>query len=82
MLTDQEYKEMYEVQRGKCKICGEEEQELLVDHNHATGKVRGLLCRKCNTGLGFFSDSTLILHFASEYVRRDGEVDDGSSTTD
>ena len=54
-----------------CDICGKEESngfDLAVDHNHKTGKIRGLLCRKCNTGIGLFQDSTELLAKAIEYL--------------
>lgn len=76
-LTKEEYDAMVAKQKGKCGICGDDDEELLVDHNHNTGEVRGLLCRKCNTGLGFFKDSGLILYLASMYIHNNG-VTNGS----
>lgn len=52
-----EYEAMCSRQSGKCYLCNKEElggKRLAVDHNHETGKVRGLLCRRCNTGLGHY----------------------------
>lgn len=40
-------------QDGKCLICKKEKNKLCVDHNHDTGKIRGLLCVKCNSNLGW-----------------------------
>lgn len=57
-------------QDGKCAICGDQ-TKLCIDHNHKTGKVRGLLCRKCNAGLGLFKDSALNLFRASAYVKEE-----------
>lgn len=56
-ITRDEYNAMLEVQDGRCAICGKEGggsrgNMLDVDHDHETGKVRGLLCRACNTALG------------------------------
>lgn len=59
--TLEEYNRMYQEQNGTCAICGKEETarindilcHLSIDHNHITGKVRGLLCKKCNSGIGF-----------------------------
>ncbi len=43
-------------QNARCAICGQQ-KKLCVDHSHATGKVRGLLCRQCNSAIGLFGDS-------------------------
>jgi len=51
----------------ECVICGTEEK-LVVDHDHATGKVRGMLCNHCNRGLGHFKDSPMLLEFAAQYL--------------
>jgi hypothetical protein len=50
-ITLEDYERMLNEQRERCAIC-EEEKELVVDHDHATGEVRGLLCRSCNFQLG------------------------------
>lgn len=58
-------------QGGVCAICKQEcstKRRLAIDHDHNTGFIRGLLCRACNVGLGFFRDSALLLQRASEYV--------------
>jgi 5-methylcytosine-specific restriction endonuclease McrA len=57
-LTLQEYQEAFFHQLGCCAICSNPEGSisLAVDHCHKTGKVRGLLCSKCNTSLGMFGD--------------------------
>lgn len=53
--------------RGACQICGRRDK-LRVDHNHAGGHVRGLLCDWCNKGLGFFFDSRESLQKAMAYL--------------
>ena len=60
---------MYESQEGKCAICGEREI-LRVDHNHITGKVRGLLCDNCNLLIGHANDDENILYEVIDYIRR------------
>lgn len=54
--------------KGPCDICGREGQH--VDHDHLTGMHRGLLCRTCNVGLGYFRDDPRILRRASAYLLR------------
>lgn len=56
-------------QDGRCKICGQL-KKLNVDHDHATGEVRGLLCHGCNVGIGFFRDSPELLRSAIDYLVR------------
>ena len=51
----------------ECVICGSEGQ-LVVDHDHVTGKVRGMLCNHCNRGLGHFRDDPVLLEFAAQYL--------------
>lgn len=68
-ITIEEFSAMENSQRGKCAICEQEPPDRLhVDHNHETGSVRGLLCRKCNWGLGQFGDSVENLKRAQEYL--------------
>jgi hypothetical protein len=68
-LTPAAFESMKAVQQNRCAICGEE-VNLCVDHDHATGKVRALLCRGCNHGLGNFKDSETALLAAAGYVRK------------
>jgi Recombination endonuclease VII len=68
-LTAEDYLRMLTVQNGACAICKQKSHEkLCVDHCHVTGKVRGLLCRKCNSGLGFYDDDSNRLREAGTYV--------------
>lgn len=62
--------EMFAAQDGKCAICAESMIVTHVDHCHATGAVRSLLCPGCNLGLGHFTDNPEVLRRAAEYVER------------
>lgn len=57
----------YKNQTGCCEICGDTEK-LAVDHSHVTGEVRGVLCLRCNVGLGQFRDNTAFLKLAITYL--------------
>jgi hypothetical protein len=64
---------MLKEQGGVCKICGTDKPwsrsgKFTIDHDHATGRVRGLLCHNCNLGLGKFKDSIEFLRKAMEYL--------------
>ena len=69
---------IYEEQKGKCAICEKSFPKtmisknggLFVDHCHKTGKVRGLLCRKCNAGIGMLHDNITYLQNAIEYLNK------------
>lgn len=71
-ITTDEYDMMYRAQSGCCAICNQAQhtKRLAVDHCHTTGAVRGLLCDKCNRGLGYFKDSVTCLEAAAVYLRR------------
>lgn len=56
-------------QDGKCAICGDPSDQLEIDHDHKTGKVRGLLCGSCNRGIGQLRDDPEILQKALEYIQ-------------
>lgn len=72
-IDSETYNEMFAEQEGRCSICGTHQTELktilCVDHSHSTGKVRGLLCAKCNSLLGYAEDNPEILKSAIEYLK-------------
>jgi hypothetical protein len=72
-LTPESYEGLLQSQGGVCAICGLTgqtwaERNLHVDHDHVTLEVRGLLCGRCNVGLGFFSDNVEMLKKAISYL--------------
>lgn len=75
-LKPHQFQEMLAQQNGLCAICNNPEtaklngrvRELGVDHCHSTGRVRGLLCSRCNQAIGLFSDSTARLASAIDYL--------------
>ena len=67
MITDEHLQQIKE-ETKECVICGSDEK-LVVDHDHKTGKVRGMLCNHCNRGLGHFRDDPELLEFAAQYLR-------------
>jgi hypothetical protein len=72
-ITQEQYNELFNKQNGCCAICKKHQsilkEKLNVDHNHLTGKIRGLLCTKCNRSLGNFNDDANILDNASNYLK-------------
>jgi len=63
-----QYNTLHRSQNGKCAICGQSGLRLVIDHDHASGKIRGLLCNSCNIGLGQFNDDPTMLRKAADYV--------------
>src|SRR6185369_3832400 len=69
-ILPEHYQAMLEYQGGVCAICRNAPTEhLCVDHCHDTGRIRGLLCRKCNTGLGCYEDDAELMDMAIKYLR-------------
>lgn len=70
-ISLQEYEACVLLQSNKCLICGSNRtsRRLAVDHCHKTGKIRGLLCSKCNLGLGNFDDNIDFLSKAIQYLK-------------
>jgi hypothetical protein len=75
-MTLRDFQDMYEHQDFRCAICGERDRiqdqskrkRLSIDHDHETGKVRGLLCQRCNVMIGMARDNPDILRRAALYV--------------
>src|SRR5262245_46898769 len=68
-ISLEDYDVMFERQGGACSICKRTGVTLCVDHCHLTGEVRGLLCIRCNSALGFCSDDPALLQAAAEYLQ-------------
>lgn len=77
-ITPDVYNSMFSAQNGLCALCGNPEtalykgnrRRLAVDHDHTTGKIRGLLCTRCNNGIGAFGDSINLLKTAISYLQK------------
>lgn len=77
-LTQESYEALFDAQKGVCAICARPEtatwrgtvRNLAVDHDHITGRVRGLLCIACNQGIGHLRDDPALLENAASYLRR------------
>ena len=80
-ITSTEFDVLLAKQGGVCALCGNDEpvvrnaksgkEALAVDHCHPTGRVRGLLCFKCNTALGAFGDDASRLQLAIDYLSKE-----------
>ena len=69
-ISDEDYRNLLFTQGGRCAVCGlpPSKKRLSVDHDHATGRVRGLLHGSCNIGIGSFSDDPGRLILAARYL--------------
>lgn len=72
-ITINEYEKMSIRQNHLCAICKEvsdTNRKLVVDHDHITGDIRGLLCGRCNKSIGLFKDNTIYLNNAIKYLAK------------
>ena len=72
-VTADQYDRILAAQGGVCAICREpsdsaRSKRLFVDHDHQTGTPRGLLCHRCNAGLGYFRERPELFHAAVDYL--------------
>ena len=77
-LSLDQYEAMLASQRGTCAICTRppgEGRSLHIDHDHETGRIRGLLCFRCNNSLGDLDDDPALLRAALRYLEPPGERD-------
>lgn len=75
-LTPADVRAMLEAQHGRCGICDESvtPEGINIDHCHSTGRIRAILCRSCNLGLGFFKDDPARMERAAEYIREHAQT--------
>jgi len=66
-ITSEQYMHLLNEQFGKCALC-RRRSAMCIDHDHRDGRVRALLCRPCNVGLGMFEDDSELLERAKEYL--------------
>lgn len=72
-ITIEQWKAMLREQDGRCAVCRTSDpgpRGFFVDHDHKAKKVRGLLCHRCNTGIGYLLDNPLVLRLAARYVEK------------
>jgi len=82
-ITELKYNEMLKEQDNVCKICKKPEvsrikgilKRLAVDHDHKTGKVRGLLCNNCNRALGLLKDDITVIIDSLEYLKKSENIE-------
>lgn len=74
-ITEAEYANLFDAQEGKCAICEVVADRLVIDHDHATGNVRALLCDTCNRGIGLLKDNPEVLQKAADYLRKFSETE-------
>ncbi len=67
-LSPEGFTALFVEQEGKCAICDLVRGDLCVDHCHATGRVRGLLCRECNVAIGFLKENHAVMLSAARYI--------------
>jgi hypothetical protein len=70
-ISIDDYRGMWQQQSGRCAICNVYTSELVIDHNHKSGVVRGLLCHSCNVAIGLFRDDIDVLSNAIVYLKAD-----------
>ena len=68
-ITVEDWDAMYDKQDGKCGLCLQPDKKLVVDHDHDTMKVRGLLCHRCNTALSLEENFSGWLNRAAAWLR-------------
>lgn len=77
-ITENDYEKLFQLQSGGCAICKQpcatHGKTLSIDHDHKTGKIRGLLCINCNSALGLLKEDEDLIWNLLEYLKRNTEV--------
>lgn len=78
-ITREKYRDMWREQRGLCAICNQPERSernrlLCADHDHETGRFRGLLCSQCNRAIGLLNDDPDTIAIAARYVLKNHQL--------
>lgn len=88
-ITIYQYDKIWVEQKGLCKLCGSDGLKrvshnnsvpLVIDHDHKTHKVRGLLCHTCNTAIGQLNDDPVLIKKALDYVKMDHNIPTSTET--
>lgn len=76
-LTEDDYRELLDNTMGICPICKEEfaDDTVCVDHDHKTGRIRGIICHRCNLSLGRFDDNIRLILNAIRYLRKGKNIE-------
>lgn len=73
-ITQSEYDDLLDKQGGVCAVCGDNPtHDLRVDHDHESGAVRGLLCHRCNLGIGYVQDSPARARAMADYLEANAD---------
>jgi len=67
-LTELDKQRFIEANNGKCACCHTVPKKFVVDHNHLTGKIRGIICQKCNTMIGFIEQNPDLYELCKKYL--------------
>src|SRR5258708_7130361 len=78
-LEPEEHNAILARQKGCCPICENDLEKPQIDHCHKTGEVRGILCKSCNIGIGFFKDNPTVCRRAASYLERRSSKSKGGS---
>ena len=73
-MSDENLEKMYIEHNYRCAICNDKKDKLVIDHNHRTNKIRGLLCGNCNSAIGFMKENIQTLNNAINYLTKSEDI--------